>query len=49
MTEFDFFQRLEDGYSVEDVLDIIGLTPSELYKKYLYRLIMRHKEDFANV
>lgn len=49
MTEFSLYQRLADGYSVEDVLDIIGLTPEELYEDYLARLIRKHLDDFANI
>lgn len=49
MEEFDFYQRLADGYSVEDVLEIIGITPEELYADYLCHLIRKHKNEFANV
>ena len=49
MTEFTLWQRLADGYSVEDVLEIIGLSPEELYEDYLAHLIRRHIDDFANI
>lgn len=49
MTEFSLYQRLADGYSVEDVLEILGLTPEELYEEYLATLIRRHLDDFANI
>ena len=49
MTEFTIYQRLADGYSVEDVLEILGLTPEELYEDYLSSLIRRHIDDFANI
>ena len=49
MTEFTLYQRLADGYSVEDVLEILGITPEELYEEYLSPLIRRHLDDFANI
>lgn len=49
MEEFDFYRRLADGYTVDDVLAIIGITPEELYADYLCHLIRRHINDFANV
>lgn len=49
MTEFTLYQKLADGYSVDDVLEILGLTPEELYEDYLAHLIRRHLDDFANI
>ena len=45
MTEFDIYQEIEDGYSVEDVLAILGITPQELYRDYLCIEIEEHKND----
>ena len=45
----DFWQHLEDAYDVIDVLNTLCMTPSELYRDYLYELIEEHRDDFVNV
>ena len=44
--EFSFFQKLEDSYSVEDILEICGITVEDLLSYYLRDLILKHKRDF---
>ena len=44
--EFDFWTKLEDSYSVEDVLEIIGVSIEDLYTYYLRDIIIKHMEDF---
>ena len=44
--EFDFWTKLEDSYSIEDILCIINVTTEELLKNYLREEILAHKEDF---
>lgn len=44
--EFSVLQKIEDNYSLEDILDILGLTVETLLKDYLYEPIMKHLNDF---
>lgn len=44
--EFSFFQRIEDNYSVEDILAIIGISVEKLLKDYLRDEILEHATDF---
>lgn len=44
--EFDFFTKLEDCYSVEDILEIIGVSVEDLLSYYLRDPILKHKGDF---
>ena len=44
--EFSFFQKLEDSYSVEDILDICEVSVEDLLKYYLRDVVLRHKQDF---
>ncbi|MBQ1571973.1 MAG: hypothetical protein IIZ78_12655 [Clostridiales bacterium] len=44
--EFSFFQRIEDNYSVADILDILGITVEQLLKDYLRDEVMAHRNDF---
>lgn len=44
--EFSFFQRIEDNYSVEDILAIIGISVEKLLKDYLRDEIIEHATDF---
>ena len=44
--EFSFFQKIEDNYSIEDILEILGISVETLLKYYLYDEVMEHKRDF---
>lgn len=44
--EFSFFQKLEDSYSVEDILEICEISVEDLLSYYLRDAILRHKHDF---
>lgn len=44
--EFSFFQKIEDNYSIEDILEILGISVETLLKYYLYDEVMDHKRDF---
>lgn len=44
--EFDFWTKLEDSYSIEDILCIINVTVEELLKDYLRDEIVAHKDQF---
>jgi len=44
--EFEFWTKLEDCYSVEDVLEIIGVSLEDLYRYYLRDVILKHAKDF---
>ena len=44
--EFDFWTKLEDSYSIEDILCIINVTTEELLKNYLREEILAHKDQF---
>ena len=44
--EFSFWQRIEDNYSVEDILAIIGISVETLLKDYLRDEIIAHAADF---
>lgn len=44
--EFDLFVKIADGYSVEDVLSILGITPESLYSRYLQEEILDRLGEF---
>jgi len=44
--EFDFFTKVEDSYSIEDILEIIGVSVEQLLKYYLRDLVLAHRGDF---
>lgn len=44
--EFDFWTKLEDSYSIEDILCIINVTTEDLLKVYLREEILAHKDQF---
>lgn len=44
--EFSLFQKIEDTYSIEDILDILGISVEKLLRDYLYDDIIEHKDDF---
>lgn len=44
--EFDLFQKIEDCYRVEDILEILGISVEELLTYYLRDEILKHKGDF---
>lgn len=44
--EFSLFQRIEDAYSVEDILCILGITVEQLLRDYLADEVLEHIEDF---
>lgn len=44
--EFSFFQRIEDLYRVDDILDILGITVEQLLKDYLREEVLAHRKDF---
>lgn len=44
--EFSFFQKLEDSYSIEDILEICGITVEDLLRYYLREPILKHKKEF---
>lgn len=44
--EFEFFTKLEDSYSLEDILEIIGVSVEELLRDYLRDDILKHKKKF---
>lgn len=44
--EFSFFQKLEDSYSVEDILEICEISVEDLLSYYLRDAILKHKQDF---
>lgn len=44
--EFEFWTKLEDCYSIEDILEIIGVSIEDLLRYYLRDPILKHKEDF---
>lgn len=44
--EFSLFQRIEDAYSVEDILCILGITVEQLLRDYLADEVMEHRKDF---
>lgn len=44
--EFSLFQKIEDTYSIEDILEILGISVEKLLRDYLYDEIIEHKDDF---
>lgn len=44
--EFSFFQKLEDSYSIEDILEICNISVEDLLSYYLREPILKHKRDF---
>lgn len=44
--EFSLFQRIEDSYSVEDILAILGISVEKLLKDYLREEILDHITEF---
>lgn len=44
--EFEVFTKIEDCYSVEDILDILGISVERLLKIYLYEEVMEHLNEF---
>jgi len=44
--EFSLFQRIEDSYSVEDILAILGISVEKLLKDYLRDEVLEHALDF---
>lgn len=44
--EFDFWTKLEDSYSIEDILEIIGVSVEDLLSYYLRDPILKHRKDF---
>lgn len=44
--EFSLFQRIEDNYTVDDILAILGISVEKLLKDYLRDEIIEHATDF---
>lgn len=44
--EFSLFQRIEDNYTVDDILAILGISVEKLLKDYLRDEIIDHATDF---
>lgn len=44
--EFSIYQKIEDNYSIEDILEILGITVETLLKYYLADEIAEHINDF---
>ena len=46
MPEFEFFQKIADSYSVDDILCMLDITPYDLCRYYLRSQILKNKELF---
>lgn len=44
--EFSFFQKLEDSYSIEDILEICNISVETLLSYYLREPILKHRGEF---
>lgn len=44
--EFSLFQRIEDNYTVDDILAILGISVEKLLKDYLRDEVIEHATDF---